>query len=170
LTAAIGDSKASKLLRVRHTSRAVAALDEIRELMDLATAEFHATAEQMRYLASLGCDEKHLKRYVREVFAPGQGDDEDAARRIVGQVVPLFEAGRGAELAPGTMWSAFNAVTEFLTHKRGRTADARVDSQWFGDSAKLTERALDLALGAQRIRFRPPQSPAASAPENSQEE
>jgi hypothetical protein len=120
----------------------------------------------MRYLASLGCDELALKRYAREVFASGQGDNEEAAKRIVSQVVPLFEGGVGAELTRGTVWGAYNAVTEFVTHKRGRTEDARVDSQWFGDGAKLLDRALDVALGSQRIRFRP----AKDAPDGGPEE
>jgi hypothetical protein len=149
------------LLRVRHTARAVAALDEIREVMDLATAEFHATAEQMRYLAACGCDEKTLRRYVRAVFAPGEADNEEAAKRIVARVAELAEAGRGAELSRGTLWGAYNGITEFISHERGRTADARVDSQWFGDGAKLLDRALQVALTFPRIDFRPPSSPAA---------
>jgi phage/plasmid-like protein (TIGR03299 family) len=143
-------SKESKLLKIKHTQRAHFALEEIRAIMDTTTADFHATAEQFRFLARCGCDEKTLKRYVREVFAPEKADHEDAVKRIVGQVLPLFESGRGAELSRGTLWGAFNSVTEFVTHMQGRTPDARLDGQWFGEGAKLIERAKERALALAR--------------------
>lgn len=62
------EKNAGKLLRVRHTKNATQALNEIREVMDLATATFSASAEQYRVLAEHGCDEKDLKRYVRIVW------------------------------------------------------------------------------------------------------
>src|SRR5690606_10854332 len=65
---------------------------------------------------------------------------------ILGNVVPLFEGGRGAELSRGTLWGAYNAVTEYITHERGRSDDARVESAWFGEGARLARRALDVAL------------------------
>lgn len=147
LTAAISDEKASRLLRIRHSSRAIVALEEVREIMDTARGAFRATTEQLRFLAKAGCDEGTLKRYVRTVFSgPKAADDEDASPRIVSQVTPLFSAGKGAEYSRGTLYGAFNAVSEYLSHYRGKSADARVDSQWFGDSAVLIDRARSTAL------------------------
>jgi hypothetical protein len=88
-----------------------------------------------------------LRRYVREVFSPNKDiDDEKTAKQVVGKIVPLFECGRGAELSRGTMWGAFNAVTEYLTHEKGDNAATRLDSQWFGHNARFISRALDTAL------------------------
>lgn len=144
LSAAVQNKEASKLLRIKHTARATFAMDEIRALMDLTTAEFFATAEQLRFLARCKCSEEDLKRYVKEVFTPSE--KEEGAQRITGQVLPLFEGGRGAELSRGTWWGALNAATEFITHEQGRTQDARLDSQWFGRGAKLIERAREKAF------------------------
>lgn len=135
-----------KLLKVRHTTNAVDALDKIRDIMDLVRTDFAATSEQLRTLVNYGCNEEKLKRYVREVFQPGQADNEKAAIRTVNNIIPLFEAGRGAELSRGTMWGAFNAVTEFLTHERGESADNRVHSLWFQQGGDVVARALDTAL------------------------
>lgn len=146
LSAAVNDKDSSKLLRVRHTSRAITALDEVRKIMNLARTEFEATAEQFRFLAANGCDDATMRRYVREVFVPGKGNDEESSPRIVKAIEPLFEAGIGAEKTRGTFWGAYNAVTQFLTHDRGKDKDARVDNQWFGDSAKLIDRAFSVAL------------------------
>lgn len=139
--------KASKLIKVRHTSNVTTALDEVREVMNLARQGFEADVAKYRRLAEVGCDEETLRRYVRVVFGDeSKADDENASKRVVAQVFPLFEDGRGAELCRGTLWGAFNAVTEYVTHERGRSADTRVEATWYGTGADLTARALDTAL------------------------
>jgi phage/plasmid-like protein (TIGR03299 family) len=140
------DHKGSKLLKIKHRAGAKEALDKVRTVLDLARGEFVATSNQLRELARVGCDERTLRRYVREVFVPGAADAEGIASRIVAKVVPLFESGRGAELSRGTLWGAYNAITEHITHVRGRSADARVESVWFGEGARLAQRALDVGI------------------------
>lgn len=137
----------SKLLKIRHTESMHDAMAIAREVMDLKRAEFAGTLEQYRRLAAVGCDTETLERYLRIVFAPGKDpEDKETAKTLVKKVTPLFEAGTGSEFARGTMWNAFNAVTEFVTHVRGRSADARVDSQWFGPGAGTLDHALTTAL------------------------
>ena len=140
------NASSSKLLKVKHTRNAKVALAEIREVMNLAKAEFAATAEQLRFLASVGCSETSLARFVREVFNPGEADNEDAATRLIKQIQPLFEAGVGAEFHRGTYWGALNALSEHVTHFQGHSQDGRVDSQWFGKGNQLLQRGLEVAL------------------------
>lgn len=135
-----------KFLKVRHTSSAVEALDRIRDIMDLVRADFASTTEQMKRLTTYKCDDAQLARYVREVFKPGCADDETAAKKTVEAIQPLFEGGRGAELARGTMWGAFNAVTEYLTHEKGKDADNRLNSLWFSGGTDMPGRALYVAV------------------------
>ena len=170
LTASLND-KGSKLLRIRHTRGAVEALHAAQDVINVARGEFAATAEQFRYLASRGCDTDTLRAYVREVFelsqqetdvdtlsrlglgAKPEKDDETLGRlglgsRIVKRIEGLAESGRGAETegVRGTMWGAYNAVTEYLTHERGQDQGSRVDNAWFGQSAQLGARALRVGL------------------------
>lgn len=133
------------LIKIPHRAHAEKALETARDAMNLATRQFEMTADQFRTLASYGCDDLRLRRYVREVFNPGAADDEKASKQTVGKVAKLFESGRGSELSRGTMWGAYNAVTEFVTHERGRTQDSRLDAQWFGEGAAVTKRALVVA-------------------------
>lgn len=146
LAGALSDD-GSKLIKISHKAYALEALERTREVLDLARADFAATGEQLRELARKGCNEATLRRYVREVFEPGSADNEKAVPRTVNNVLPLFETGRGADIAGvrGTLWGAYNAVTEYLTHHRGRSADARVDSSWFGAGVNLNRRALTVA-------------------------
>lgn len=152
--AAAHNAASSKLMRIRHSESAHLALDKVRESLDIGRREFRATAEGMRQMARHGVRVEDLKRYVREVFAPKVTlDTEDeltnsALENICDRVVPLFEAGRGAGLpgVKGTVWGAYNAVTELLTWERGRTKDTRLENLWFGQATGVAQRAYNVAL------------------------
>jgi hypothetical protein len=62
--------------------------------------------------------------------------------------VRLFEAGRGSDLpgVRGTLWGAYNCVSEFLGYERGNSRDSRLGSLWFGASRRANVRALETAL------------------------
>jgi len=143
------ESKASKLLRVRHTSRVRENLEEIRETINLAQREFAATVEQYRRLASRQINSSDLVRYVRVVFGlkerqrtPAQEKQE----KIIPCVVRLFENGRGSRIAGRNCWGAYNAVNEYLNYFRGKTQDNTLSSLWFGKSAHLNKKALEVAM------------------------
>ena len=136
------ESQASKLLRVRHTARVVENLEYIREIMDLAHKEFHATIEQYRVLREKEINQDDLVKYVRIVF----GLSETGGKELIPNVAYLLEYGRGSKAAGKNYWSAYNAVTEYLNYFRGKTQDSTLSSLWFGDSAKMNQRALDVAM------------------------
>jgi phage/plasmid-like protein (TIGR03299 family) len=141
------NSSASKLLKIRHTKNAVDALQKIREIVDSQRADFAATLEQMKVLASKGVTKASLKEYVREVF--DIGDNEDKLKKVLDKkIIPLFEAGKGTDIqgVNGTMWGAYNSVTEYLTWFAGRSVDTRLDSLWFGQSANLNRKAFEVAV------------------------
>ena len=142
-------SDASKLIRLKHTKDVLENLANVREVMDLANQEFEATAEQYRRLARKSINQADLRRYVKKVFKV-EDDDEASSRlkNLMEVIVGLAETGRGNNLPSirGTYWSAYNGVSEWLTYNRGRSEDNRLNSLWFGDSASLNQRALEVAL------------------------
>lgn len=156
--------RASKLLRVRHQKNVAASLTELHDVMNTANASFEATANEYRRLARTDIVEDDLKRYVKTVFAPRSTstamtlastviegellDDDDRKSPVYEAVKRLFETGRGADLpgVRGTLWAAYNAVTEYIGYERGTTQDGRVDSMWFRGGARLNARALETAL------------------------
>lgn len=153
--AAAHDSKASKLIRVKHTKNVVQNLENIREIMNLANAEFEATADQYRILAKIDINKKDLEKYVKLVFNASQkimevdGDLEQINNnRIMEKITPLFEHGMGNDMpeVKGTLWTAYNAVTEFLQYHRGEDVGTRLDSLWFGQGAQLNKKALQVAV------------------------
>lgn len=138
---------ASKLIRVKHTSQVVQNLAAIREVMDLANQQFEATADKYRRLACRSISQADVQKYVKLVF---DAPEEPSSRMkgILESCVRLFEEGKGNNLAGvrGTLWAAYNGVTEYLGTERGRSQDSRVNSLWFGDSARLNQHALEMAL------------------------
>lgn len=142
LSGALAD-RSSRLVRIQHRAHAQEALAGVRELVEAARGDFAALFDRLVELSKVSCSDEELRSYVRDVFAPGQGDE--AAPRIVAKVLELFEAGRGSDIpgVRGTLWGAYNAITEFLTH-------ARVESAWFGEGAGLSRRALEVGLGLAR--------------------
>jgi phage/plasmid-like protein (TIGR03299 family) len=142
-------SDASKLIRLKHTRDVLENLANVREVMDLANAEFEATAEQYRLLARKSINQADLRRYVRKVFRVE--DDQEGStrlRNIMDEIIGLAEAGRGNEL-PGvrnTLWTAYNGLSEWLSYRRGNNQGNRLNSLWFGDGACLNRRALEAAL------------------------
>lgn len=142
----------SAIVRLRHSKSVVANLESLREVMNLANQSFEATAEQFRQLASKQISRADLERYVK-VCLDEQADAKlaDLSKRKQNQIADiatLFETGRGMELAgvKGTVWAAYNAVTEYLTHNAGHNADSRYNSLWFGANATKNADALKEAL------------------------
>jgi hypothetical protein len=65
------------------------------------------------------------------------------------KLLHTYETAPGQDLltARGTGWGLVNAVTYFADHgRRARTQGSRLDSAWFGASARLKEKAFAQAL------------------------
>ena len=140
---------AGKLIRVRHTAAMRDNLDAIRNVMDAAHQQFTATAEQYRRLASRHINQADVRRYVKQVFGVKEEDAlSTRMSNILADVERCFTTGRGNDLPAvrGTLWTAYNAVTEYLSYGRGASADSRLNSLWFGDSANVSKAAFEAAL------------------------
>jgi phage/plasmid-like protein (TIGR03299 family) len=63
----------------------------------------------------------------------------------------LFESGLGHEIqgVRGTLWGAYNAVTEYTTHHRGSDGETRLQSM-FNDGMNINNRALSAAVSMAR--------------------
>ena len=144
-------SKASKLVRVRHSRFVKQNVQDLRNVMNFANQEFEATAEQYRYLASKGINSEDLDKYIKIVLGIGEKSADEMTTRsknIVSSIEDLFESGKGSDIVGvrGTYRGAYNAVTEYLNYSKGRTANNRMDSVWFGQNGTMNQKALDTAL------------------------
>lgn len=141
LSMAQGNAK-SKLIRVKHTSNAVGNLESLRNALDLQLGQFVATADIFRQLARTSINSADLQKFVSLVLK----EDEDAECRKSGEIIQLFECGVGSDLSKATAWGAFNAITEFTTHHRGRSAEGRLFENAFGQGKVINDRALVVSI------------------------
>jgi phage/plasmid-like protein (TIGR03299 family) len=72
---------------------------------------------------------------------------KDFEARSIDIIRENFESGAGANLrgVKGTWWGAYNAMTEFLTHQRGKTDENRLAAQ-FNDAKQYNTVALKTAV------------------------
>jgi hypothetical protein len=76
-------------------------------------------------------------------------------QNILGEVLSFANRGTGQSIAmkgnDHTMWSAYNAVTGYITRKRYSSADDRANSLLFGTAADQVQQAGVLALEPAKI-------------------
>lgn len=147
LQMAIQDAR-SKLVKVLHTKGVRTSLDELRKVMNLANAQFEATADQYRKLHRKGISKDDLRKYVITVLDLDKPAADDKlttqAKTKIDAIMEMAISGRGN--TGKTLWHAYNGVTEFLSYTSSRTKDVRMDSLWFGEAANLSARALKIAI------------------------
>lgn len=130
------------LVSLKHTRNVN--LDSLKSGIEAGRANLAKVVQSARYLSTRKVRKGELDVFTRRSF----NLDPEEPSRLDDKIEELFDSGVGAGYRPirGSWWAAYNAVTEYLTHHRGRDGDSRTKSLWFGDSAKVVGRALDTAI------------------------
>lgn len=143
--------KANKTFKsIRHTKSMHMSLAAARDAMVQANAKFEEYVQLYRQLASVKPTVKQVKDYFL-AFMNKEGEETaelaTKSQNRLDRLFNLFEAGKGQTMTgvKDTMWAAYNAVTEFLSHEAGRNDENRYSNLWFKEDGN---RALELALSA----------------------
>jgi phage/plasmid-like protein (TIGR03299 family) len=153
LAAAIGATD-SALLRVRHTKGIELGLEKIKEMVNVANAQFESTGEMFKAMARHDVSTADLKKYVHLVFYPQVTEEEITDRQqarldaITTDITKLFETGYGNSMpsVQGSMWALYNGVTQYLSYNVKDNANDRMDSLWFGTNKATNARAMQMAV------------------------
>lgn len=145
------NSEASKLIRVRHTSKVETNLEALRDTMNLVKQEFEATAEQYRFLAGKQFNQADITKYVKTLIDVAEVPQDELSTRtknIMDNIFQYITEGKGQDNAAikGTWWAAYNGYNEYLNYSLGRNADNRMDNLWFGQGVAKNSKALQLAF------------------------
>src|ERR1019366_3448016 len=110
--------------------------------MNVANSSFEATAEQYRKLAKFRVSRADMRRYVKIVLDVENIDESKLPAQTMNKIrsiLMLAEKGRGNDnpAVKGTLWAAYNGITEYLGTEYGRSQEGRLDSLWFGQSSNL---------------------------------
>jgi len=140
----------SKLIRIRHTRSSQKNLEQVRDIMDNINAEFEATADQYRFLASKNFNQADVEQYVKVVLGiekTPDGDIKTRTRNILDDILARIDGPKQSAMkVRGTWWAAYNGFNEYLNYEKGRTTDNRLDSLWFGQNANDNMKALNSAI------------------------
>lgn len=151
-TLAMAHSKGagSQLIRVRHTRSSQKNLEAVRDIMDNINAQFEATAEQFRFLAGKQFNQKDIRNYVKimlDIKDTADSDIKTRTRNIMDEILATIEGPKqNMTGVRGTWWAAYNGYNEYLNYTKGRNADNRMDSLWFGTGANDNSKALATAM------------------------
>jgi phage/plasmid-like protein (TIGR03299 family) len=137
---------------VRHTTGMHAKIERIQASLDMASQKFGDSTKAYAAMAKKKITKAKAEEFIRYVILPnGKVGTEISTRseNKVDELMAMLDKQRGSELVPtvrGTVWEAYNAVTEYLTHEHGRNQDTRLNAQWFGGTADLNVSAFQAAM------------------------
>ena len=100
-------------------------------------------------MISTRLDHQGLTDYVETVFPVNPAyKDQSLVKKVHDTVFELAESGDGSEMARGTLWGAYNAVTEYVDHFRNSKGNeaVRLKSMWFGSGEKIKKNAFREAV------------------------
>jgi phage/plasmid-like protein (TIGR03299 family) len=140
------------IINLRHTSSGAEQFDQVAKLVTDLIAGMKEANTSFSALAAKKLTQDELVSYISEVLNIELGEEANpvAARRR-DTIIELAATGKGVQFAPGTAWTAFNAVTEYIDHvrpaeaKNTRTIAQANQSALFGTNMKIKQRALVLA-------------------------
>ena len=159
LTASDAGKTASNSQDARHTSGVVATITSGAQRLGIIREQIQATAEVYRAMAATSLTAARILSYVTEIYPDPEDKDTSnvRVRNIREAILKLHEDGYGHEIpgVRGSLWGAYNAITEYVDHERGgkitaAKADTRLESVWFGSGRALKARAMEVAKGMVR--------------------
>src|SRR4051812_5301319 len=117
------DAGLEDCVRVRHTAKVEAGLALVRRTVDMASRTFAATVDDFRRMAGKRLPVDGLQKYVDQVLgiAPDTYVRGKKPRAYV-QILEAYYNAPGSTLGGvrDTYWGAYNALTDWVDHRRGR--------------------------------------------------
>jgi phage/plasmid-like protein (TIGR03299 family) len=150
-----------RTVRVVHTRDMHRRLRQSEELLGLIDSRFAEIEKAFKKLVEVKMNASKLAEFLNAVFPdPKQPEGRDPsderyqkelarAQQNRSWAAYFFEHGEGnqAKLVAGTLWAAYNGVTELVDHrcKPKQSDEHRLNSIWFGDGYLVKARAFRVA-------------------------
>ncbi len=147
-TLSLALSGAEQEVHIRHTLNAKEKLKEAHEILGLTNKLYEQLDAIFNRMTETKMDEPTLTEYVRTIFPENrESKDQSRVKKVHGVIFELAESGEGAEMSRGTLWGAYNAVTEYVDHYRHAKGEetVRLKSMWFGSGERIKKNAFRVA-------------------------
>ena len=145
LTMALNKRETSQMVKISHRRKFNA--EQVKETLGIANRYMNEYKDIAVFLSSKNYNKNALIEYFSEVFPKTNADPEDKGEvsRNAEMAYSVIDKQPGHELAAGTWWQAYNAVTYMTDHIVGRSANSRLESSWYGINQKKKLEALNKA-------------------------
>jgi len=142
--------EAAESIRIRHTGNVNQKADIAAALLRTSGIYFNEVTESYRFLASKHIKKESLLRYLMDVCeqAVPYSDVSSKVKNRIELYQAAHDTGLGSDLkgVRGTLWGAYNCVTEVVDHRLAAANKEPVKYMGFGTGRDIKRRALALAL------------------------
>lgn len=133
-------------VRVQHIGNVQGKLEIAGKLLTQAGIYFDEMQTVFNGFLKVSMKEKALRSYFTRVIAGDNADEKELstiAARHIAKCVEMHDTGRGHDIkgVRGSLWGAYNAVTEFVDHER---TDENLGFILTGRGAELKQRAFSV--------------------------
>lgn len=139
-------------IRIPHTKDVRIMLKRAEQTLGIVNRRYNDISKVFKAMAALKLNSERVQKYMSLVFPiPRDHEDEYVIKRALSNRAlagMLFDQGVGNRMrgVEGSLWAAFNGVTELIDHRQTKqTDDKRLDSIWFGDGYLAKARAFRVA-------------------------
>jgi phage/plasmid-like protein (TIGR03299 family) len=147
LTLALNDGSA---WRVAHHSDIHEKLKQANQMLGLIHERFGEMEETFQAMSRVRLSTDRLAEYLTAVYPDSTEPDKQLlVQRDRGWSEFFFDQGKGNHLpgVAGSLWAGFNGVNEWVDHRKTRqNSSQRLNSAWFGESARIKSRAYTIAM------------------------
>ncbi len=142
LTAAL---KGAGEINIRHTLNAAGDVDQAFSLLGLSNTLYDQLEVVFNRMALKKITDAQVREYVKALVPDNEDKDNAHNLAIRNACMELYESGHGADLSRGTLWGAFNCITEYTDHSMENDPANRMESIWSGRGERMTHQAFRLA-------------------------
>jgi len=136
-------------VHIRHTTQAEEKLKQAHEILGLSNKLFEILGQYYVGMSQKMINATMFTQYLNQIFPePIFTLQSNRTKEIHERIMELSEVGVGAELSRGTLWGAYNAVTEYVDHIRlqSKSSSMRLKSMWYGTGDALKKKAFTRAI------------------------
>lgn len=152
-TLMMAEAEGDRLFKIKHTKNAGERIEAAHAALEAMFRRAAREVDLYRAMAARKLSVADVAAYVHRLFPlPEDADAKRAAenvRRMRREVLELTDGGNGTDIpgVRGTLWGAYNAVTEHVDHVRARRGDSesRLKAIWYGAGAEFKLDALRAA-------------------------
>lgn len=143
---------------IYHTKKATDRVKVARSVLGVASQYYETIGETFSKMLSKSLDNAEFKLYADEVLSlkdVPSSEIPEQTLKVRSQLIQNFNEGIGVDLAGKTVWGAYNAVTEYVSHQRqprgkslstSERQEKSFENIFFGTGKDLNQRAFDKAL------------------------